>query len=271
MLAVQSLRHPARPIWLIAAFGAVAIHLAGIALALSSIQPDVATELGAPAIEIGVELASPRLETSDLPVGPDTQAAAASPANVEQKAAIEQRDLPRAQPVETDDPDRAVTPNETKKPRDEPKVEAVQAAPSAPSVAADETAIPRVAAAIEAPRSTAPALGTGDSARRERQTWQKELAAHFNKYKRYPSDRATERAEVVVRFVLDRLGRVVSSRIVHGSGDVAFDDAALGMLQRANPVPPPPPLVADEGLTFTMPVIFYVKGGEADASDHNPR
>jgi len=31
------------------------------------------------------------------------------------------------------------------------------------------------------------------------------------------------------------------------------------MIQRADPVPPPPPLVADEGLTFTMGVIFRAK------------
>jgi protein TonB len=90
-------------------------------------------------------------------------------------------------------------------------------------------------------------------------TWQKELAAHFNKYKRYPAQRAMQAAEVVVSFVLDRVGHVVSSRIVKGSGDAAFDDAALAMLQRSDPVPPPPPLIADEGLTFTLPVIFHVK------------
>jgi hypothetical protein len=31
------------------------------------------------------------------------------------------------------------------------------------------------------------------------------------------------------------------------------------MLHRADPVPPPPPLVADDGLTFSLPVIFHVK------------
>ena len=49
-------------------------------------------------------------------VGPDTQAAAASPAVVEQKAVAVPSDLPKAAPTETDDPDRVVTPNETKKP-----------------------------------------------------------------------------------------------------------------------------------------------------------
>ena len=31
------------------------------------------------------------------------------------------------------------------------------------------------------------------------------------------------------------------------------------MLRRSDPVPPPPPLVADEGLTFTLPVVFQVR------------
>jgi TonB family protein len=47
---------------------------------------------------------------------------------------------------------------------------------------------------------------------------------------------------------------------VRGSGDPSFDQAALDMLKRSDPVPSPPPLVADEGLSFTLPVIFRVKG-----------
>jgi periplasmic protein TonB len=35
---------------------------------------------------------------------------------------------------------------------------------------------------------------------------------------------------------------------------------ALAMMRRSDPVPQPPPLVADEGLSFTLPVIFRVEG-----------
>jgi periplasmic protein TonB len=253
-------RHLSRPIWIVAALGAVAIHAGGVALALSAMRPDVAEDLGAPAIEIGVELMAPHLDPTDLPVGPDTEAAAASPAVVEQKTVVEHTDLPKALPTETDDPDRVVAPNDTKKLKeDEPKITAVQADPSTESVATEETATQTIESTPEAPRSVAPAPGTGASAQRERVTWQKELAAHFNKYKRYPADRAMRPAEVVVSFVLDRIGHVLSTRVVKGSGDPSFDDAALAMLQHSNPVPPPPPLVADEGLTFTLPVIFHVK------------
>jgi TonB family protein len=84
--------------------------------------------------------------------------------------------------------------------------------------------------------------------------------AHLDKHKRYPAERALKTAEILVGFVLDRMGHVLSTNIVRGSGDPAFDAAALDMVRRSDPVPQPPPLVADEGLNFTLPVIFKVKG-----------
>jgi hypothetical protein len=32
------------------------------------------------------------------------------------------------------------------------------------------------------------------------------------------------------------------------------------MLRRADPVPPPPPLIADDGLNFTLPIVYRIKG-----------
>ncbi len=252
-------RHLNRTVWILAAFGAVAIHAGCVALALGAMQPDTDDDLGAPAIEIGVELMSPRLDPTDLPVGPDTEASAPSPAVVEQKQVVEQTDLPKAVSTETDDPDRVVSPTDAKKPTDTPKMTTVEADPSEASVATEATAMPTVNNARESPRSVAPSQGTGASAVRERVTWEKELAAHLDKFKRYPADRVMQSAQVVVNFVLDRIGHVQAMHIVKGSGDASFDDAALAMLQRSDPVPPPPPLVADEGLSFTLPVIFHVK------------
>ena len=136
----------------------------------------------------------------------------------------------------------------------------VQTQASEESAAAEATATPSLDNAPVGPRSVAPAQGSGESARRVRATWQKELVAHLDKHKRYPVERAQKSAEIVVGFVLDRMGHVLSTSIVKGSGDPAFDEAALSMVKRSDPVPPPPPLVADEGLSFTLPVIFKVKG-----------
>jgi len=254
-------QHLSRTIWVLAGLGALAIHAGGVALALGVMMSnDVDDDLGAPAIEIGVELASPRLEPTEMPVGPDAEATAASPAVVEQKAVAEQLELPKAIPNESDDPDRVVSPTEPQKPKDDdPEVATAQADPSEQSAATEATATPSIESAPESSRSVAPAQGTGETARRERVTWEKELASHFNKFKRYPSDRVMKAADVVVSFVLDRIGHVVSAHVVKGSGDPAFDDAALAMLRRSDPVPPPPPVVADEGLTFVLPVIFHIK------------
>lgn len=253
--------HMSRSTWVLAALGALAIHAAGAAVTLGyQRSTDNADDLGAPAIEIGVELMSPRRDPSDLPVGADTSASVASPAAVAQKEVVRQTELPKAVPDESDDPERAVSPADAKKPTpDDPKTAATPADPSQAAAASEETATPSVLSAMESRRSVSPSPGTGETAVRERVTWQKELAAHFNKFKRYPADRALADAEVVVSFALDRVGNVLSMRVVKGSGDPAFDEAALAMLRRSNPVPPPPPLVADEGLTFTLPVIFHVK------------
>jgi periplasmic protein TonB len=263
-LSVPEIEAPQRAsftIWLVAGLGAVFIHAACAALALEYLQSaEVSEDLGAPAIEVGIELMAPHHDPSDLPPGPDADASAASASVTEQKVSLEQTELPKATPTETDDPDRLVAPEEMKKPTDDdPKAVTAPTAPSNPSIAAEATATPSPETAQESRRSVAPDLGTGESLRRVRATWQKELAAHLDKYKRYPADRSRQSAEIVIRLVLDRTGHVVSSSVAKSAGDSAFDDAALDMMRRADPVPPPPPLVADEGLSFSMPVIFRVK------------
>jgi TonB family protein len=253
---------PSRKLWVLAGLAALALHIGGAALAIAHLQTDDPDDsLGAPAIEIGLEMMAPRQEVTDLPPGPDTDASVASPALAEQQAVVTETDLPRAVPTETEEPDRIVTTNDTKKPeKEEQEVATVQTQASQESVAAEATATPSSEAIPEGPRSVAPAIGTGESARRMRATWTKELIAHLDKHKRYPAERQQKTAEIIVSFVLDRTGHVLSTSIAKGSGDTAFDEAALAMVRRSDPVPQPPPLVADEGLNFTLPVIFRVKG-----------
>jgi TonB family protein len=251
-----------RRLWTFAGLGALALHLGGAALAVAHLSSaDLDDDLGAPAIEIGLEMTSPHLEPTDLPPGPDTEASVASPAIAEQKAELKDSELPKDTPTETEDPDRVVTPNDSQKPKEEDtKVATVQTSASTESVAAEATATPSSENIPEGKRSVAPAQGTGESVRRIRATWQKELIAHLDKHKRYPAERSLKSAEILVSFALDRMGHVLSTTIVKGSGDAAFDQAALAMVRKSDPVPPPPPAVADEGLSFTLPVIFRVKG-----------
>jgi TonB family protein len=262
MSDLETEQKPSRRLWILAAVGALALHIGCGALAVAHLQTDDADDsLGSAAIEVGLELTSLRREATDVPAGPDTDASVASPALAEQKAEVKETELPKDVPTETDDPDRVVTPNESKKPKeDDAKIAAVQTSASTESIAAEATATPSSDAIPEGTRSISPALGTGETARRVRATWQKELVAHLDKHKRYPATRSQKSAEIVVSFALDRMGHVLSASIVKGSGDTAFDEAALAMVRKSDPVPMPPPLIADEGLSFTLPVIFRVKG-----------
>ena len=246
------------PMWSLAGFVAILLHVACIAFAreyLRSDDPD--PELGAPGIEIGVELLAPRLEASDLPPGPDVEPSVPSPPEAEQTT--EPMDLPREVPTEVEDAELVVAP-ETKKPKvDELLTPAAPANPSIATIAAEATALPSFETAKESTRSVTPQQGTGESPQRVRATWQKELMAHLDRHKRYPASASPQTAEILVGFVIDENGHVVSSRIVRGSGDALFDEAALAMIERSDPVPKPPPLVAQRGLSFTLPVIFRVK------------
>ena len=253
---------PSRRLWALAAAAALALHLGCGALAIAHLrEAESEDDIGANAIEVGIEFASVRREATDLPAGPDTDASVASPALAEQQAEVKETELPKEIPTETDEADRVVTPNELNKPKEEDtKIAAVQTQASTELVASEATATPSSEAIPEGPRSVAPAIGSGETARRARVTWQKELVAHLDKHKRYPAQRSQKSAEIMVSFALDRMGRVLSATIVKGSGDTAFDEAALAMMKRSDPVPQPPPMVADEGLSFTLPVIFRVKG-----------
>jgi protein TonB len=248
-------------IWVPAAIGAVALHLACVGLVYANLPTEDADDLGAPAFEVGLDLLSPRTETTDLPPGPESDASAASPAQIEQKEKVEATAFPQEKPTEAEEPDRIVAETAPKKlTEEEQKVAAVDTNASTESAASEATAPAPIENAREAPVTAAPAPGTGASAQRIRVTWQKKLMAHLERFKRYPSAGMPRSTRIEVGFTLDRLGRVVSAEIRQGSGDPAFDQAALAMLRRADPVPPPPPLVADEGLNFTLPVVYRVKG-----------
>jgi TonB family protein len=179
---------------------------------------------------------------------------------VAQKATLEESNLPKATPTETEDPDQLVSPDSTKKPDDkDPIIKQVEATPSAESLAAEATAPPPSDVAKEDKRSVAPVQGMGQSAQKSKTTWQKELAAYFLRHQRYPKGQAPKNVQVLVSFTLDRSGHVLSTSVAQSSGDASFDEAAMAMVRRSDPVPQPPPVVADEGLSFTLPVIFREK------------
>lgn len=92
-------------------------------------------------------------------------------------------------------------------------------------------------------------------------SWQGTLRAHLERHKRYPAAAAFRRQQgcPIVRFVMDREGRVVRSMIERSSGHAALDEEALAMLARAQPLPPPPAELSGAVIELVVPVQFFLK------------
>jgi protein TonB len=91
--------------------------------------------------------------------------------------------------------------------------------------------------------------------------WQSQLAAHIERFKRYPSEARTHGEQGVARvaFSIDHDGHLLASRIVQSSGSAALDQETLEMLARAQPMPKPPGAMKDSELFFVVPVRFNIK------------
>ena len=261
MTHIADQQRPPWRLWTIAAAAAVALHVGGAALAFAHLKADDSEGLGANVADIGVELVSPNAEATDLPPGPDSDASVASPALAEQKAEIKPTDLPKDKPDETDDPDRVVTQNDSKKPtEDDPKIEKVQTAASQESVAQEATARQPLENAREANAAAAPNIGIGKDKQILAANWARQISAYFELHKRYPKVSKVREAKVKVNLVLNRLGHVVSLAVAETSGDPAFDEAAMSMIRRSDPVPRPPAALTDDTFSYSLDVNF--KGGK---------
>jgi protein TonB len=228
-------------LWTIAATAALALHVGGAALGWAHLRPDGDSDgLSANVNTIDIELTSPVVEETDLPAGLDADATMASPEMAEQKAEVKPVDTPKETPTETEKPDRVVTQNEQKKPTEEdPKVEKVQTAASQESVAQEASARQRLADAREGDVAAAPNIGIGKDNQKLTGQWEKQIRAYLELHKRYPKVERSKAATVKVSFVLNRLGHIVSLAVLESSGDALFDEAALDMLRRSDPVPRP--------------------------------
>lgn len=249
---------PSRRLWILAAIAAIALHLGGAALALANLRPDDGDDgLGANGAEYAVEMTSPKLPETDLPPGPDSEASQFQPQQMQQQAEVKETDLPKEIPQEAEDPDRLVTENDSKKPvEDTAKVAKVetQAVEEMPN-AQDSARQALNEDAREDEKAAAPHHGIGKDLRKLTAEWGKRISAYFELHKRYPKDK-TKTTTVKLSLVLNRRGNVVSVDVAESSGDPAFDDAAISMVRRSDPVPVPPAELTDDQFAFSLPVNF---------------
>lgn len=120
----------------------------------------------------------------------------------------------------------------------------VRVAPPPPAAAA---ASPRAATSAAASSS---AQSGGD--------WEQHVLAELARRKRYPAParRAGMEDTVYVRIRVDRSGRVLSSAVAQSHRLDPLDAAALDLVRRTAPLPPPPPSVAGAEVEFVVPLTY---------------
>lgn len=92
-------------------------------------------------------------------------------------------------------------------------------------------------------------------------SWRDLLLHRLNAAKRYPSHARRLRQEGVsyLHFRMDTRGQVLASRIARSSGYELLDQETLALIQRAEPLPLPPPELAGHRLEFVVPVDFFLR------------
>jgi protein TonB len=125
-----------------------------------------------------------------------------------------------------------------------------------PSVASAPTSAER-----RADRAAAPAPGAASNNPRAVPNWKSDLVARLERYKRYPPEAQSRGEQGVARiaFSVDRSGGVHGARIVGSSGSRLLDDATLALVQRAAPLPPPPPDLPGRQIAITVPIRYHVR------------
>lgn len=215
-----------------------AIVLMGHALAALPLflRPSAASDFDAGAPVVMLELpeapAIPAMLPNDVMPGPPQE---------------ETEPTPREEETKPPEPEAEVALPEPPKP-EPPKEERVATATPSVEVPPSLPAPPTAGAAVQTlPRNVI--------------RWESELAAHIERFKRYPAEARARDEQGVVRitFTIDRDGHITSSRIVQSSGWSALDNETLAMLQRAQPLPPPPKEFPSKELSFEVPVRFNIR------------
>lgn len=220
-------------------------------LALAARSEDAELEAGAPVVlvELAPLAMAPPAPPSEEAPGP-LQAQSESEQRTE--IAPEKPPEPAERQPQTPAPEPVVTlPAEPEPPKPPDPQTRQEPTPEVPV----PTAPPSVVAPAERPAAPAPGRIVRPTSA-ALVTWQRRLAAHLDRYKRYPPGARGDHGVASLAFRLDRRGRVLASRIVRSSGSAVLDEAALALIKHAQPLPAPPGDVADDQLSFVVPLRY---------------
>lgn len=113
----------------------------------------------------------------------------------------------------------------------------------------------------KAERAAAPTPGASSHNPNAVPNWKSQLVARLERYKRYPSEAQArgEQGAAQLAFSVDRSGGVHHARITRSSGSSLLDSATLAMLERAAPLPPPPPEISGAQVAISVPIRYNIR------------
>lgn len=230
---------PARRPWLISLAVATAAHLLALPLLLAARQT---AEPPPPPPPLLVDLTpAPAPEPAPLP-------------------ALQPLPRPKPTPVKParKTPPRPASPTVTTPPSAPPAIPVSTAPADLPAPRPDAPAASAVvSAAPPAPPAPPPAASGGPD------TFEGRVMAQLHRYKRYPAQARArhQTGTVLLRFVMDRAGHVLETRVEQGCGIAALDEEAAALPRRADPLPTPPDSLGGERITLTIPIDFSLTPG----------
>lgn len=225
---------------------ACAAHMAAIAWMGTAFTAERAVHGGAPVIHVMLEgqgfagLASP--QQNPRPAPPEVNSAKPLP-----KAAqdVGNPGLPAKSPSRS-----------TSVPATSRSATIAMGAASGSSASPDDSApstAPATRASVASPSPGAGAPLQGASADSALDAYEAQVIAWLERHKRHPGGLA---GRIVVRFTLDRRGRLLASSIVSGDGEKRLELAALSQVQEAAPFPRPPSDTSWRTRDFTVRLDF---------------
>ena len=223
---------------------AVAFHAAGAAALFARWSED--SNLVAGTAVVMVDLApvavSPNI-TTDVAPGPLQQEAEPEPQPEKPIEKVELPPDPQAEPVVAVTPPPKLEPPKEKKPKQ--KHASLASAPTRADPQADRPAAPM------------PGLSSRNSDALP--NWKTQLVAKLERSKRYPSESRGDQGIAQLAFSVDRQGGVHNARIVRSSGSSVLDHETLALVQRAQPLPPPPPEVSGAQIPIVVPIRYNAR------------
>jgi len=223
---------------------AVAFHAAGAAALFARWTED--SNLVAGTAVVMVDLApvavSPNI-TTDVAPGPLQQEAEPEPQPEKPIEKVELPPDPQAEPVVAVTPPPKLEPPKEKKPKQ--KHASLASAPT------------RADQQVDRPAAPMPGLSSRNSD--ALRNWKTQLVAKLERNKRYPSEARGDQGIAQLAFSVDRQGGVHNARIVRSSGSSVLDHETLALVQRAQPLPPPPPEVSGAQIPIVVPIRYNAR------------